>query len=114
MPFPGRTNGATTALPLWVFCGLVVLSQVGLVSAVNMTDGMNGLVLGLFPQPLVAGEDGVEGQQQLPFEGCGKVKAFTHPLLELGPGLWLRSVGSDPLRLQCPPTRWRLGHIRCA
>ena len=42
------SNGTATALPFWAFCALIVVSQVGLVSAINMTDGMNGLVPTLY------------------------------------------------------------------
>lgn len=39
------TDGSTSEIPVWAFCALIVLGQVGLVSAINMADGMNGLVL---------------------------------------------------------------------
>lgn len=42
------TNGSYTEIPAWAFCALIVLGQVGLVSALNMADGMNGLVLSLY------------------------------------------------------------------
>jgi UDP-GlcNAc:undecaprenyl-phosphate GlcNAc-1-phosphate transferase len=45
-----RLMWAGNALPIeaWAFCILIVVGQVGLVSAINMADGMNGLVLTLY------------------------------------------------------------------
>jgi UDP-GlcNAc:undecaprenyl-phosphate GlcNAc-1-phosphate transferase len=40
--------GDAYTIPVWVFCALIVVGQVGLVSAINMADGMNGLVLTLY------------------------------------------------------------------
>lgn len=42
------TGGDASPMPLWAFCMLIVVGQVGLVSAINMADGMNGLVLTLY------------------------------------------------------------------
>ena len=39
---------AISPFPAWAFCLLIVIGQVGLVSAINMADGMNGLVLTLY------------------------------------------------------------------
>jgi len=36
------------ALPAWAFCGLLALTTVGIVNAVNMADGQNGLVPSMF------------------------------------------------------------------
>jgi UDP-GlcNAc:undecaprenyl-phosphate/decaprenyl-phosphate GlcNAc-1-phosphate transferase len=40
--------GDSFEMPAWAFCALIVVGQVGLVSAINMADGMNGLVLALY------------------------------------------------------------------
>jgi UDP-GlcNAc:undecaprenyl-phosphate GlcNAc-1-phosphate transferase len=41
-------NGDAVPIPPWVFGALIIIGQVGLVSAINMADGMNGLVLTLY------------------------------------------------------------------
>jgi UDP-GlcNAc:undecaprenyl-phosphate GlcNAc-1-phosphate transferase len=38
----------TSNVPVWAFCALMVLSAVGVVNAVNMADGQNGLVPSMF------------------------------------------------------------------
>lgn len=38
----------TVAMPMWLFAFLVVLALIGFPSAVNMADGMNGVVIALF------------------------------------------------------------------
>jgi UDP-GlcNAc:undecaprenyl-phosphate/decaprenyl-phosphate GlcNAc-1-phosphate transferase len=43
-----RWDGDFIIVPAWAFCVLIVVGQVGLVSAINMADGMNGLVLTLY------------------------------------------------------------------
>jgi len=37
-----------TALPAWAYCALLALTTVGIVNAVNMADGQNGLVPSMF------------------------------------------------------------------
>jgi UDP-GlcNAc:undecaprenyl-phosphate GlcNAc-1-phosphate transferase len=37
-----------TPLPAWAYCALIALTTVGIVNAVNMADGQNGLVPGMF------------------------------------------------------------------
>ncbi len=38
----------TVAFPVWLFASLVILALIGFPSAVNMADGMNGVVIALF------------------------------------------------------------------
>jgi len=37
-----------TAMPAWAYCALLALTSIGIVNAVNMADGQNGLVPGMF------------------------------------------------------------------
>lgn len=39
---------AAVKLPLWVYCGLVVIAALGIVNAVNMADGQDGIAAGMF------------------------------------------------------------------